>query len=400
MKSNNIKILDNDWMEVPFSYMAEHISKRVDPKDTNLDIYIGLEHIDPGSLKIKRYGKPDDVKGTKLIAQPGDIIFGKRRAYQGKVGVCEWDAIVSAHSMVLRPKEENIEKDFLKFFMQSEEFYNRSIQISEGSLSPTIKWKVLEEQRFIIPSKYKQKNIVSKVSKLDNLINQNIDVLEKANIYRKKLIKNLLEDRIVKNEEFKYVKISDVANISRGISWGKEDEFNANENNNRVRVYKIPNIPSNSRYQSDDEKTYITRPNNIEKYFVENNDLLMVSANGNPDRVGNLVKVRKSEEAVFASFLLKIQPKNGINPDFLYYQLVSDIVQKKITEGSRGSTGLKNINVPHMNNIKIKLPNIKEQENIVKLLEEIDCIIENINTKIEYTYKLKLNLFKYYTNNR
>jgi type I restriction enzyme S subunit len=35
----------------------------------------------------------------------------------------------------------------------------RAIQISEGSLSPTIKWKTLAIQEFILPIKEKQKQL-------------------------------------------------------------------------------------------------------------------------------------------------------------------------------------------------------------------------------------------------
>nr|CBX27279.1 hypothetical protein N47_I06990 [uncultured Desulfobacterium sp.] len=41
--------------------------------------------------------------------------------------------------------------------MQSDVFMNRAVQISESSLSPTIKWKILALQEFILPKKEKQK---------------------------------------------------------------------------------------------------------------------------------------------------------------------------------------------------------------------------------------------------
>ena len=43
--------------------------------------------------------------------------------------------------------------------MQSDVFMNRAIQISEGSLSPTIKWKTLATQEFILPKQEKQKEL-------------------------------------------------------------------------------------------------------------------------------------------------------------------------------------------------------------------------------------------------
>ncbi|MBJ5740386.1 restriction endonuclease subunit S, partial [Salmonella enterica subsp. enterica serovar Agona] len=131
--------LPEGWQMVKFGDIAKHISKRVEPSETDLKIYVGLEHLDPDSLKIKRHGVPADVEGQKLLVKKGQIIFGKRRAYQRKVAVADWDCICSAHAMVLEENSKMVIPGFLPFFMQSDIFMNRAVAISEGSLSPTIK---------------------------------------------------------------------------------------------------------------------------------------------------------------------------------------------------------------------------------------------------------------------
>lgn len=157
----------SDFETVRFDKVAICISKRVEPQKTDLTTYVGLEHLDPDNLVIARTGVPGDVIGTKLKIYKGDIIFGKRRAYQRKVAVSHFDGIASAHSMILRANSDNIEKEFLPFFMQSDVFMNRAIQISEGSLSPTIKWKTLAAQEFSLPKKDKQKELTSVFKQFD-----------------------------------------------------------------------------------------------------------------------------------------------------------------------------------------------------------------------------------------
>ncbi|MCF8054603.1 MAG: restriction endonuclease subunit S [Deltaproteobacteria bacterium] len=151
----------SDFETVKFDKVAISISERIEPQKTDLTTYVGLEHLDPDNLVITRTGVPDDVIGTKLKIYTGDIMFGKRRAYQRKVAVSHFDGIASAHSMILRANSDNIEKEFLPFFMQSDVFMNRAIQISEGSLSPTIKWKTLAAQEFSLPKKAKQKELTA-----------------------------------------------------------------------------------------------------------------------------------------------------------------------------------------------------------------------------------------------
>lgn len=179
-----------DFETVRFDKIATNISERVEPRKTELTTYVGLEHLDADNLKIERTGTPDDVIGTKLKIYKGDIIFGKRRAYLRKVAVSHFDGIASAHSMILRANEKNIEKEFLPYFMQSDTFMNRAVQISEGSLSPTIKNKTLALQEFILPKKEKQKELISLFKQFDTTMEQ----LKKQKITLKHLKQKLLNE--------------------------------------------------------------------------------------------------------------------------------------------------------------------------------------------------------------
>jgi restriction endonuclease S subunit len=138
------KNLKPGWKVWRFDQMATNVNVRIDdPSKSGMEHYIGLEHLDPDSLRIRRWGSPSDVEAGKLCFKTGDIIFAKRRAYQRKLGVAEFDGICSAHAMVLRAKPDVVVPEFLPFFMQSDLFMNRAVEISVGSLSPTINWKTM-----------------------------------------------------------------------------------------------------------------------------------------------------------------------------------------------------------------------------------------------------------------
>ncbi|MCP4367093.1 MAG: N-6 DNA methylase, partial [Deltaproteobacteria bacterium] len=153
----DIKNVDKtDWQTYRFDQIAKNITERVDPNTTDLELYIGLEHLDPESIHIKRHGGKDDVKGQKLKCFPGDVIFGKRRAYQRKAAVVTQEGFCSAHAMVLRANPDVIEAKLFPFFLHSDAFMHRAIDISVGSLSPTINWGTLKSQEFLLPPKDQQ----------------------------------------------------------------------------------------------------------------------------------------------------------------------------------------------------------------------------------------------------
>jgi restriction endonuclease S subunit len=147
------------WKRVAFGEFAESIGERAEPRDAQEEIYVGLEHLDPQCLHIRRWGMGSDVIGGKLRFRKGDIIFGKRRAYQRKLAVAAFGGICSAHAMVIRARPDKVLPEFLPSLMMSDRFMNRAVEISVGSLSPTINWTTLKLETFDLPPLDQQRRI-------------------------------------------------------------------------------------------------------------------------------------------------------------------------------------------------------------------------------------------------
>jgi type I restriction enzyme S subunit len=183
------------WTLVKFGDIAECVTDRVDdPRSAGVERYVGLEHLDPDSLAIQRWGSPDDVKSTKLRFKTGDIIFGKRRAYQRKVAVASFDGICSAHAMVLRAQTDRISPEFLPFFMQSDLFMDRAVAVSVGSLSPTINWSTLVGETFFIPSHEEQVRVAACLSTSDLLDSALADIERRLNVVHAALRRKYFHD--------------------------------------------------------------------------------------------------------------------------------------------------------------------------------------------------------------
>ena len=231
------KIVISDWQKVKFDEIATIITDRIEkPIESGLKDYIGLDHLDTDCIRIKRFGSTEDVDATKFLCKKGDIIFGKRNSYLRKVAVSDRDAVVSAHSMVLRPTGNKIYPDFLPCFMQSSTFWKTAHSISEGSMSPTIKWKTLAAQEFWLPSIEEQK----KISELLWSIEYNIQKTEKLIDTTEKLKQGLLNELLTKGightrfkdselgripEEWEVVKLGDITEMSQyGLSLPLKEE--------------------------------------------------------------------------------------------------------------------------------------------------------------------------------
>ena len=197
---------NGSWQKVRFDEICKNISERIDdPKQAKTDYYVGLEHLDSEDPKISRHGSPQDVSKTKLLFKPGHILFGKRNWYLRRLAVAQRDGICSAHMLVLEPIEGKSTKEFLPLLMFSDDFYEKALMVSAGSMSPTIKWKDLAPLEFLIPSIAQQENILSLTHKIDQTISNSQKLVEKTKNYMISRRESLLT-RGIDHTKFKKVK--------------------------------------------------------------------------------------------------------------------------------------------------------------------------------------------------
>jgi restriction endonuclease S subunit len=190
----NLNTLDkSNWETFRFDQIAQKISETADPNTTDLEIYIGLEHIDAESIHLKRKGTPADVSGGKLKCYPGDVIFGKRRAYQRKAAIVDFEGICSAHAFVFRAIPEVIDPELFIFFLHSDLFMHRMVDISVGGLSPTINWGQLKEQEFLLPPKDQQPQLAKLFWAMDQVIEKENDLIYKLRVTLFSQIKSLFD---------------------------------------------------------------------------------------------------------------------------------------------------------------------------------------------------------------
>jgi len=100
----------------------------------------------------------DGTTFTRLC-KAGQALFGKRRAYQRKVAVAEFDAVVSGDIYVLVPKNDRLLPELLPFICLSERFLEHAVGTSAGSLSPRTNWTSLASFEFDLPPRCQQQRI-------------------------------------------------------------------------------------------------------------------------------------------------------------------------------------------------------------------------------------------------
>ena len=195
-----------------------------DPDADGFDRYVGLEHIDPGDLRIRRWGDVTDGTTFTNVFRPGQVLFGKRRAYQGKVAVADFEGVCSGDIYVLEPKDDRLTTALLAFICQSRPFLSHAVETSAGSLSPRTNWRSLESFEFTLPKDPAQ--FTETVASAENLLKAILDLLQSAEgLFRSALDDALGLPRVPSRlasarAGWELSPLSDLVMSSRSISYG------------------------------------------------------------------------------------------------------------------------------------------------------------------------------------
>ena len=128
-------------------------------KDTTGLPIVGLEHLIPGQIELTQWSEKTDNTFTKGFKK-GQILFGRRRAYQKKAAVAPFDGICSGDITVIEALPDRIMPELLPFIIQNGSLFDYAVEKSAGSLSPRVKWEHLKNYEFELPEMERQQELV------------------------------------------------------------------------------------------------------------------------------------------------------------------------------------------------------------------------------------------------
>lgn len=150
---------------------ASLVKSNVKPEVGGQRKYIGLEHIEQGTLRLSGTGLESDVASTKAAFNKGDVLFGKLRPYFRKVVYAPFAGVCSTDIWVLRAKP-GIDQRFLYYWVASQEFVDYAVQGSDGTRMPRASWSQASQHSIPFQTEHEQKAIAHILGTLDDKIDQ------------------------------------------------------------------------------------------------------------------------------------------------------------------------------------------------------------------------------------
>lgn len=300
------------WKPVKFGQVVRlNKDRSKDPSGDGLDRYIGLEHIEPGDLRVRSWGDVADGTTFTNRFRPGHVLFGKRRAYQRKIAVADFDGVCSGDIYVFEPKDPTVLlPEVLPFICQTDSFFEHAVRTSAGSLSPRTNWKSIADYEFALPPLNEQQRIVDGLLASERVVHRLKDAAVCATATQNAFIKEVFS----RSSDWPLVPLVEVGDLLLGKKKSGKDRAGV-----APRPYlRVGNI-KDWRVDTTDVKTLDYVGAHFEKYRLERGDILITEGDiVSPYNVGRSALYDGSVPGCcFDNHLFRFRTMPGIDPWFV-----------------------------------------------------------------------------------
>jgi type I restriction enzyme S subunit len=319
----------------------------------------------------------EGIRNSSAELHPAETVVLSRDAGIGKSGVMAVPMAVSQHFIAWRcDNNKKLNSWFLYNWLQlnKSEFERQAV----GSTIKTIGLPYFKKLRIAIPPYEEQKKIAQILSTWDTAIATTEKLLENSQKQKKALMQQLLTGK-KRFSEFKtaweHKHISELCKIGAGQSAPQDEKYFINGKYDFLRVSDIGAWPYKFAPPAKDKINEIAvKELNFKKIakgatlFTKSGASLLLNQ-----------RVLLEKDTFIVSHLGYAKPNDGVESEFLYYQLCNVDFN-----GLASGTSLPALQLSVLSKIKVNLPSIEEQKKISRVLSLADNEIQLLRGKLNF----------------
>lgn len=369
--------LKEGWTWATFGDVVKLGAERsTNPAKDGFERYVGLDHIDPGDLKIRRWGAISNGTTFTSVFRPGQVLFGKRRAYQRKVAVADFSGVCSGDIYVFEPKNAHLLAELLPFLCQTGGFFEHAVATSAGSLSPRTNWNSLASYEFALPPLDEQRRIARVLWGIDKVRIGYAALQTAIQAVQASLLREL--DPAHHSDRSAAVQWNEVSldnAVSRIIDYRGRTP---NKMADGVPLLTAKNI---RRGYLNQEPAEFIAPSDFDEWMTrglpELGDLLFTTE----APLGNVAEVPAYRFAIAQRLVILRANEGVVLPRYLYWALQSSVARREIRSRATGSTA-KGISQAALRKVRLLLPSRDWQAQVVAKLDMVAAGIDSGHQRI------------------
>lgn len=387
--------LKSGWRRVKFGEVVRLGKERCDPASDGIERYIGLEHIEPGDLRVRSWGDVSDGTTFTTRVRPGHVLFGKRRAYQRKVAVADFDAVCSGDIYVFESANPGkLLPELLPFLCQTDAFFDYAVGTSAGSLSPRTNWTSLAEYEFVLPPLWEQQRNVRLLRATEDVLRTADYVAGCARIAFHAALEHLHAEA---HARFGAVPLVAAVEAGRPITYGILMPGTGFPGG--VPVVKVKDFPNG---EIDEHDLLLTDPAIEHEYRrsrLRQGDLL-VSIRGTIGRVA--VVGQRLEGANITQDTARLSFPKGTNVAFMRAMLESASVQRKMHSNipppapagmspakAKPRPNIQGLNIGELRQVSVPIPTAEIQDRYAEVAEAARAAMWLSTARVKEASRLK-----------
>lgn len=349
-----------------------------------IDLYTGVqlnksEMHEIGSFPVINGGVNPSGYIEQFNEEADTITVSQGGASAGYVNYITSNFWAGAHCFVVKPSERKVNKRYLYNFLKNEEYALQHTQ--QGAGIPSVNRDTINSLLIPLPPLPVQEEIVRILDSMVDLQN-NIEAELKERkkqfeIYRSRLLEN---GAILSSEKYSCFKCLDIAQYIRGVTYNKEQE--SIKSLDSIPVLRANNITLQTNRINFDEVKYIKKDARVKpEQYLKQNDIFICAGSGSKEHVGKVAFVEKDLNYCFGGFMAVIRAKERILPRYLYYHFLGNRFNDYLKK-SLNSTTINNLNSSVINGFTIPLPSLPVQEEIVRILDSMTALQDNLEAEL------------------
>ena len=326
---------------------------------------VGLEHIEPYDMLLNKWDVDVETTFTKAFHK-GQIMFGRRRAYQHKACVATCDGICSGDITLIEPVEGKVYPDLLPFIVQNDDFFEHAIKGSNGALSPRVKWEHMASFEVNLSSLAEQKVLAEKLWAAYEVKQSYLKMIAATEEMVKSQFIEMFGNPLSSVQRYPLKKLGDCCELNpRRPSLDLEDTDN-------VSFVPMPSVSENGYLQDVADEEY----GKVKKGFTyfENRDVLFAKItpcmeNGK----GAIAEGLTNNIGMGSTEFHVLRPIEGVSSPYWLLALTRlPIFRERASKNMTGTGGQKRVPASYLENFMVGLPPIEEQNRFENIYNQAD----------------------------
>lgn len=376
-----VSTLPVDWTVVSLGELARPIRARVSPRQADGLRFVGMEHIQPHTMRLLGSVPASTMKSAAVRFEPGDVLYGRLRPYLNKVYRPDFAGLGSAEFIVLTPSQQ-LSARFLVHVLNSSDFVRFASALNTGD-RPRVDFDQIARYQMPLPPLDEQERIADI---LDSQMSRLLTAEGLLVTVRKKLrvLTSAILDQAVKRGRAAGAAhvLGDLAEVQGGIQKQPKRRPVAHH----YPFLRVANVLRRSLDLSDIHRIELFG-DELDRYRLLSGDLLIVEGNGSPSQIGRMAVWDASiEDCVHQNHIIRARPGSALLPEWAEVVWNSPVGMAAVRQVASSTSGLYTLSAEKVKRLPVVVPPLADQRAILNDVRAAVSLVDAMETEAKTSH--------------